>query len=172
MLRRIKLLSAILLAVTLLAPMTYSATALGKIQLYETPFEKFGSLFYPFTFAVPQLIVLCEFGVDLRQRTGCVDNMVSDYISVTTNQAGEGVVSMISDLEVLVVPPDFPLPPPGSPITLLPETGTAQRLTPREGLATVNADGSAGPRIRLRTTSDVAVPNKGSVSDILLVSAQ
>ena len=53
-------------------------------------------------------------------------------MTVTNNQFGEGVVSVLSEARegILVVPPDFPLPPPGSPHTAFFETGMPQILTP------------------------------------------
>jgi hypothetical protein len=133
-------------------------------------FEKFGALFFPFKFKVPQLFVLCEVGVD--PTTGmCLNNLVSDIVSVTNNRAGEGVVAMISEAEgQLVVPVDFPVPPPGSKIKFLKETGAAQVLTPAAGLATVTPTDAAGPVIRLTATSDLETTS--TTSDILVVASQ
>jgi hypothetical protein len=138
-----KKLGILSLAVLVLAPMAYSGT-IATITLNETQFEKFGSLFFVFRFRVPQTFYLCEIGLDHSQPTGCLRNTVSDLITVTNNQFGEGVVSVLSEeVEgVLVVPRDFPLPPPGSPHTAFFETGRLQILTPPAGLATVLPTGA------------------------------
>ena len=169
--RKIRLLP-VFLAVFLLAPNVFSVvTPIGKITLNQTRFEKFGSLFFSFVFVKPQLYVLCQVGVDpagLR----CVNDDVSDVISVTNNDFNEGVVSMISEVngQHLNLPPDFPLPPPGSPVTLFKETGMAQRLTGKAGLPTVNPDGTPGPVIRLTAVSDLE--QQTATSDVLTVSSQ
>src|SRR5437879_6478349 len=118
---------SVLLAVIVLAPIAHSVvTPIAKLTMNENKYEKFGSVFFPFTFLKPRLYVFCELGKDATGR--CVQGVVSDLISVTNNQAGEGVVSMLSESQEgsLVVPPDFPLPPSGSPIIFLKETGAGQ----------------------------------------------
>ncbi len=171
-----KVLPAISLAVCLLAPNAYSAPV-GKIILSESPFEKFGTLFLPFSFATEQLYVLCEFGVD-PTRAACTNNAVSDLVSVTNvavpGVPPEGRVSMLSGVEGqqnLVVPPDFPLPGAGAPPPIfLAETGRAQTLTPKGGLPTVNPDGSPGPKIKIMATSDLDPVPPPPMSDVLVVS--
>jgi len=164
-----KKLGVLSLAVFVLAPMGYSAT-IATISLNESQFEKFGSLFFLFRFRVPQTFYLCEIGLDHSQPTGCLRNAVSDLITVTNNQFGEGVVSVLSEaLEgIFVVPPDFPLPPPGSPHTAFFETGRPQILTPPAGLATV-IPGAAGPSVSLTVTSDLNVLPPQAASDVLAV---
>ncbi len=161
----------VFLAVFLLAPNVFSVvTPIAKITLNQTQFEKFGSLFFPFVFVKPQLYVLCQVGVD---PTGnCVNGDISDVISVTNNNFNEGVVSMISEVngQHFNLPPDFPLPPPGSPVTVLKETGAMQRLTGKAGLPTVNPDGTPGPVIRLSAVSDLE--QQTTTSDVLMVSSQ
>ncbi len=172
-----KTLLAISLAVCLLAPNAYSGPV-GKIILAESQFEKFGSLYLPFSFVSEQLYVLCQFGVDPNNRMACVNGVVSDLISVTNvavpGTPPEGRVSMLSDTEGtqgLVVPPDFPLPGPGAPPPIfLAETGMAQTLTPKGGLKTVNPDGSPGPNIKIMATSDPDTQPPRLMSDVLLVS--
>ena len=170
--RKIRLLSVVFLAVFLLATNVFSAvTPIAKITLNQTRFEKFGSLFFPFVFAKPQLYVLCQVGVDPTGQR-CVNDDVSDVISVTNNDFNEGVVAMISEVngQHLNLPPDFPLPPPGSPTTLFKETGRAQLLTGKAGLPTFNPDGTPGPVIRLTAVSDLE--QQTTTSDVLMVSAQ
>jgi hypothetical protein len=113
MLRRMRFLAVQLLAICVLTPLVFSAPVmLGKIYLYDPPtttpptpsFEKFGVLHYVFQFqGLPPnglLFVLCETGVD---STGCVNQNISDFVCVTNNQAGEGTVAMMSDLETPLV---------------------------------------------------------------------
>jgi hypothetical protein len=170
--RKIRLLSVVFLAVFLLAPNVYSVvTPIAKITLNQTQFEKFGSLFFPFVFVKPQVYVLCQIGVDPTGQR-CVSDDVSDVISVTNNDFNEGVVAMISEVngQHLNLPPDFPLPPAGSPITFFKETGKVQRLTGTAGLPTVNPDGTLGPVIRLSAVSDLE--QLTTTSDVLMVSSQ
>ena len=170
--RKIRLLSVVSLVVFLLATNVFSAvTPIAKITLNQTQFEKFGSLFFQFMFVQPQLYVLCQVGVDPTGQR-CVNDDVSDVISVTNNNFNEGVVSMISEVngQHLNLPPDFPLPPAGSPITLFKENGKAQLLTGKAGLPTVNPDGTLGPVIRLSAVSDLE--QLTTTSDVLTVSKQ
>src|ERR1700674_2387508 len=178
--RRIKVLLAAL-AVFALAPMAYSVvTPIGRIILNETKYEKFGELFFPFTFRLdkPQLFILCENGVD--PAGGCTGGveLESDHICVT-NISGpnfsEGLVAMLSqatETASIVVPPDFPcsLDPSVSTITFLKETGKAQILIPKTGFVTVNPDGSLGPSIRVTATSDLETTS--TTSDTLIVATQ
>jgi hypothetical protein len=167
---KLKKLGVLSLAVFVLAPMAYSAT-IATITLNESQFEKFGSLFFVFRFRVPQTFYLCEIALDHSQPTGCLRNAISDLITVTNNQFGEGVVSVLSDAVegVLVVPPNFPLPPPGSPHTALFETGRPQILTSPAGLATVLPTGAPGPPVSLTVTSDLNVLPPQPTSDVLAV---
>jgi hypothetical protein len=179
MLHRIRLLAAISLAVIPLAPMAYSAIPIGRIQLiehnqvgFDAEVGGFGSLsFHRFTFVQPQSFYLCETGVDPTQPTGCAGDIASDLITVTNSNHGTGVVSMISDLETVDPPADFPMPPAGSPVTSVKET-TTQRLSPKGGLATVRHDGTPGPNIRLTAKADLDTANSIAVSDALLVSEE
>ena len=170
--RKIRLLSVVSLAVFLLVTNVFSAvTPIAKITLNQTQFEKFGSLFFQFMFVQPQLYVLCQVGVDPTGQR-CVNDDVSDVISVTNNDFNEGVVAMISEVngQHLNLPPDFPLPPPGSPATLFKETGKVQLLTGKAGLPTVNPDGTPGPVIRLTAASDLE--QQTTTSDVLMVFTQ
>jgi hypothetical protein len=178
MLGRIRLLFAMALVVLLLTTVAYSAPLMvGKIILSESPFEKFGTLFLPFTFNTEQLYILCEFGVNAAQ-PGCVNGVVSDFISVTNAQVAgappEGRVSMLSDTQAtggVVPPPDFPLPGPGAPPPIfLPETGRPQILSPKAGLPTTNPDGTPGPNIKVTATSDLDPVPPTPTSDMLIVS--
>ena len=67
--RTVKRLVVLSLAVLALAMVAYSGN-IASIVLNENQFEKFGSLFFPFMFKVPQLFVLCDTGVDPHSRTG------------------------------------------------------------------------------------------------------
>jgi hypothetical protein len=169
---RMRLLITTSLMVFVLAPMAYSATTIATIGLNNSHFEKFGALYFPFLFQVPETWALCEFGIDPNQPTQCVNNVVSDYITVTNNQFGEGVVAMISDPTEgpLVVPPDFPVPPQGSPYIPLKETGRPQILTPRAGIPTVLPTGGPGPFIQLTAMSDLDTTPPPVVSDKLTVA--
>ena len=94
--RKVSLLPAIALAVFLLATMGYFVVVpIGKITLNQTQYEK-SSLFLPFKFNEPQLFVLCEFGVDPAAQR-CVHDVVSDFITITSDAFGKGVASMISE---------------------------------------------------------------------------
>jgi hypothetical protein len=144
---------------------------IGTIILNESKFESFGALSFPFTFNVPQLIVLCELGVVTTPPARCVNNVVSDIVSVTNNKFGEGVVAMSSNAEgSLHVPVGFPLPPVGSPTIVLSETGKTQALTGKAGLVTTNPGGSPGPKITLSASSDLETG--ATTSDVLTVSTQ
>jgi hypothetical protein len=179
--RRIKVLLAAL-AVFALAPMAYSVvTTIGRIILNETKYEKFGVLYFPFTFRLdkPQVFILCEKGVN-PAGGGCIGGveLESDHICVT-NISGpnfsEGLVAMLSqatETARIVVPPDFPcsLDPKVSTITFLAETGKAQVLSPKTGFVTVNPDGSLGPPIKVIATSDLETTS--TTSDTLIVATQ
>jgi len=149
-----------------------TATAnLGTIILNESNFERFGTLSFPFKFNVPQLIVLCELGVVTTPPARCVNNVVSDIISVTNNKFGEGVVAMSSNsVGSLHVPSGFPLPSVGSPTIVLSETGKTHVLTPNAGLPTTNPNGTPGPKIKLAASSDLETG--ATTSDVLTVSTQ
>jgi hypothetical protein len=181
MLLRIRLLTAISLAVIPLAPMAHSAIPIGKIQIdehdqvgFDAEVGSFGShTFSRFKFVQPQSFYLCETGVDPNTPTKCEGNLASDLITVTNSKDGAAEVSMISDLEtVSPLPPGFPMPPEGSPVTSAKEAAK-QRLSPDGGLATVlNFDGSPGPKIRLTVKADLDPPNSAKVSDILFIAQE
>jgi len=174
MMRRIRLLTVLALAVCVLAPMAFSAPVMiGKVILNESPFEKFGALYFPFQFQIPAplLFVLCESGVN--PAGGCVNGIVSDVVCVTNNQAGEGVAAMMSDQETSLsvgnLPPDFPCPATAAPI-FLKETGRAQVLSGK-GIPTILPTGAPGPVIKVTATSDLD-PTTNITSDTLVVSTQ
>lgn len=171
MLRRIKLLTALSLAVCVLPPLAFSAPVmLGKITLNESPFEKFGQLFFPFQFATPPILfVLCESGVS--PTGGCVNQAISDFVCVTNNQAGEGTAAMMSDLETSLslgnIPPDFPCQPGAAPPIFLAETGKMQILSGKAGFPT----SVAGLFIKVSAQSDLD-PTTSVTSDTLTVSTK
>jgi len=80
-------------------------------------------------------------------------------------------VSVLSEARegILVVPPDFPLPPPGSPHTAFFETGRPQILTPPAGLGTAIPTGAPGPPVSLTVISDLNVLPPQPTSDVLAV---
>ena len=176
---RIKLTIAQLLAVCALTPSAFSAVKIGTIVLSEPPagapsFEKFGALFFPFTFITmpSQLFVLCETGVN-PMGGGCVNNVISDFVCVANNQFGEGVVAMLSDLETPLslsnIPPDFPCQASSSALHFRPETGRPQTLSPPTGFATTLA-GSPGPFIQV-TAQSALEGTTSTASDVLTVSS-
>ena len=143
---------------------------LGKITLNESPYEKFGQLFFPFQFQTPPLLfVLCESGVS-PTGGGCVNQVISDFVCVTNNQAGEGTVAMMSDLETSLslgnLPPDFPCPNHTPPI-FLPETGKGQLLSGKGGFPT----SIPGLFIKVTAQSDLD-PTTSITSDILTASTK
>ena len=175
---RIKLTIAQLLAVCALTPLAFSAVKIGSIVLSEPPagapsFEKFGALFFPFTFTMPsQLFVLCETGVN-PTGGGCVNNVISDFVCVANNQFGEGVVAMLSDLETSLslgnIPPDFPCQASSSVQHFRTETGKPQVLSPPTGFPTTLA-GSPGPFIQV-TAQSALEGTTSTTSDVLTVSS-
>jgi hypothetical protein len=185
-----RLLTVQLLAICVLTPLAFSApVVLGRIFLYDPPvttpptpsFEKFGALHYVFQFAgIPAnglLFVLCDNGVD--PTTGqCVNQANSDFFCVTNNQAGEGTVAMMSDLETPLslgnIPPDFPcqvVTGGASPIFLA-ETGKPQTLSPIGGFPTILPGGAAGPHIKVLAQSVLVETGTGTLSDVLTVMTQ
>ena len=175
--RRIKLMIAQLLAVCALTPLAFSAVVkIGTVVLSDAPagtpsFEKFGALFFPFVFKVPpQLFALCETGVN-PAGGGCINNMISDFVCITNNQFGEGVVAMLSDQETSLslssIPPDFPCQASSSTLHFRTETGKPQVLSPPAGFPT-SLGGTAGPFIKVTAQSDVE-PTTSTTSDVLTV---
>jgi hypothetical protein len=174
MLRKLRSVAVLSLAVLVLTSLAFSATQLklGSITLNENPFEKFGALFFPFTFNVSslgQMWVLCEFGTVTGG--GCVNGVISDAVCVNNNQANEGVAALISDLEngLSNLPPDFPCNV-DSKTVFLKETGKAQVLS-GPGIPTTLPGGGAGPLIKVVATSDLD-PTTSTTSDTLVILAQ
>jgi hypothetical protein len=171
MLRKLRPVAALSLAVFVLTSLAFS-TRLGSITLNETQFEKFGELFFPFQFKIslPLLFALCENGIN--PTGGCVNNIVSDFVCVTNNSAGEGVAAMISDqengtLNLSTLPPDFPCTA-NSKLVFLKETGKAQVLA--KSIPTILPTGAAGPTITVIATSDLDTTPPPVVSDTLVIS--
>jgi hypothetical protein len=169
--RKLRLVIVLGLAVCVLTPMAFSFP-LGKIVLNESPYEKFGALYYPFTFniAAPIQFVLCESGVD--PAGGCVNQIVSDVVCVNNNGAGEGVIAMISDAENSIslgnLPPDFPCPVGNSQLVFVAETGRMQTLA--GAIPTTLPGGAAGPKVKIVALSDLE--GSGATSDVLSVSGK
>ena len=173
MLQKLRL-TAISLVVFVLTPLAFSAPVqIGTITLNESPYEKFGALYFPFTFRIstPLMWVLCENGVNSG---GCVNGLVSDVVCVTNNSAHEGVAAMISDQETSLslgnLPPDFPCQVAATPPIFLVETGKPQILS-GSGIPTVLPNGAAGPLIMVVATSDLD-PSTSVTSDTLQISTQ
>ncbi len=176
MLNKLRFVIVLALTLCVLAPAALCAPVkLAQITIYETPWEKFGALHFPFLFNIPAPIeyVLCEVGAT---PTGCTNNNISDVVCVVNNSAGEATTAMISDDETPLslgnLPPDFPCqlnstPPPT--LVFLEETGKAQNLTPKGGLPTILPSGAAGPPISVIATSDLDTVPPKTTSDILLV---
>jgi hypothetical protein len=171
---RIKFLVVQVLTVCALAPFAFSVTRIGSIALSEPPagttsFEKFGALYFPFTFNMPPtLFVLCETGVVTGG--GCVNNVISDFVCVANNQFGEGVVAMMSDqgtsLSLGNIPLDFPCQASSSVLVYLTETGKMQTLSPKAGFPTT-LGGVPGPFIKVIAQSDLETTS--ATSDVLSV---
>jgi hypothetical protein len=175
MLSKLRLVTILALTIGVFTPAAFGApTKIGMITLYESSFEYFGALHFPFLFKIsaPLEYVLCENGVS--SNGGCVNNDISDVVCLTNNSAGEAVTAMISDDETPLslgnLPPDFPCQQTSSPpptVTFLQETGKSQTLTPKGGLPTTLPSGAAGPPITVIAMSDVNETQ--SESDFLLV---
>jgi hypothetical protein len=183
MLHRLKMFPAIVLALFVMAPMAHSVvTPIAKITLNETKYEKFGALYFQFTFNLraPVLFIFCETGV-VAGGGGCIGGieLESDWICVTNNVGpnfGEGVVAMLSQPSEnagVILPPDFPCPRNGTGTTLifLAEKGTTRVLSPTTGFPTTNPDGTPGPAIRVTAFSDLE-STTSTTSDTLTVSSQ
>jgi hypothetical protein len=170
MLRKLRSVAVLSRAVLVLTSLAFSAPVkVGTITLNENSFEKFGALFFPFTFNVPSLglmFVLCENGTVAGG--GCVNGVVSDAICVNNNQAGEGVTAMISDLEngLSNLPSDFPCNV-DSQTTFLKETGKGQVLA--RSIPTTLPGGVAGPTITVTATSALDTTTS-IVSDTLVIT--
>jgi hypothetical protein len=173
MLQKLRLMTVISLAVLVLTPLAFSAPVrIGTITLNESPYEKFGALYFPFRFnSAPLMWVLCETGVN---STGCVNGLVSDVVCVTNNSAGEGVAAMISDTETSLslgnLPPDFPCQVAATPPIFLKETGQPQVLS-GSGIPTILPTGAPGPLIMVVATSDLD-PSTTVTSDTLQILTQ
>lgn len=171
--RWVKLLAVQVFATCILTTLAFSATVkIASVTLSEPPagtpsYEKFGVLYFPFVFNMsPQLFVLCDPGASCANNVG-----VSDFVCVTNNQFGEGVVAMMSDLEVSLnlnnIPPDFPCQLSSSQVTFLTETGKPQTLSPKGGFPTTLPTGAPGTFIKLNAQSDVETTT--ATSDVLTV---
>lgn len=176
MLRKTRVLTALTLVVLVLAPLASAAPVLiGKIILNESPFEKFGALYFPFQFQTPAplLFVLCETGVS--PAGGCVNQNISDVVCIANNSAGEGVAAMMSDLETSLslgnLPPDFPCSASSSIVTFLAETGKPQILSGK-GIPTILPGGGPGPLIKVIAMSDLDPTATNKQSDSLTISTQ